>query len=258
MESSDSSGFRSSISNSEAEQTKPLLRIGDEFATSLACNRYSMGVEPDKASDERSDVPAERCCLGLMHVKTGACLIAIFEIVIILYHVTVAICKYDKVDEDYSFAFTLAIFSLSLAVIAIILLLIGIKRHSPFFLIPHLLMQFTVIASWAFLVGYVTLLLVGGTSVRLDVVVYEDSKKGEMGLQKLHKYPPLKSTVDSKSLNLFLVTLLIVMALAIFFQTWCFRVVLRCFTVLRKYSVEKSTRSNSLVAIPMSPAKQKV
>uniref|UniRef100_A0A1I7RY10 MARVEL domain-containing protein n=1 Tax=Bursaphelenchus xylophilus TaxID=6326 RepID=A0A1I7RY10_BURXY len=220
---------------------------------------YSMGVEPDKAaSDDQSNIPLERCCFSLMHVKTAACLIAIFEVVVILYHVTVAFFKFDKVGDDYSFAFTLSIFSLSLATLAIILLLIGIKRWSAFFLIPHLLMQFTVIASWTFLVGYVMFLLIGGTSVRFDLVIYEDSKKGEQGLQKLSKYNTFKSTTDYRSLNLFLVSLLAVMTLAILAQSWCFRVVLRCFSVLRKYSLEKSSRSDSLVAIPISAAKHKV
>jgi hypothetical protein len=48
---------------------------------------------------------------------------------------------YDKIDDEYAFAFTLTLFSFMLAFVAVILMVEGVRRKSPYFLVPHILMQ---------------------------------------------------------------------------------------------------------------------
>lgn len=48
---------------------------------------------------------------------------------------------YEKTGNENAFAFSLMLFSFVLAIIAVILLFIGIQKRSSYFLVPYLLMQ---------------------------------------------------------------------------------------------------------------------
>lgn len=53
---------------------------------------------------------------------------------------------YDKTGDEYAFTFTFTLFCFTLAIFAIALLLTGIHRKSPYFLLPHLLGQVNTFA----------------------------------------------------------------------------------------------------------------
>lgn len=90
------------------------------------------------------------------------------------------------------------IFSFILSIFAIILLFIGIQKRSSYFLIPYLLMQvknfylyfyiclnfffkLAILISTFALCVYITLLLIGGTSITIDTIFFEDSTRGQLG-----------------------------------------------------------------------------
>jgi hypothetical protein len=69
--------------------------------------------------------------------------------------------------------------------------------------------QFAMLTS-TFLLGiYVVMLLVGGTSVKVEAIFYEDSARGELGLTQASRLSPLKTSVTTHELNTMLISTLL-------------------------------------------------
>lgn len=63
-----------------------------------------------------------------------------------------------------------------------------------------------MITSTFLLTIYLLILLVGGTSVKVDAIFYEDSARGELGLSQANRIAPLKTLVVTHELNTIIVT----------------------------------------------------
>jgi len=211
---------------------------------------YSMGVDADKhPEDTPPELSTDRCCCGSVRISTAAYLIAFVELIIIFYHLFLALWTHDKTAEDYAFSFILGIFCLTLALVAVILMIIGIRRKSAYFLVPHLLMQFATIVSWTLLAGYLILLMIGGTSIKANVVVYEDSDKGRIGLINIDRRDPIKTQVYMRGLNLLMVALLGLTVFIIGLQIWFFAIIRRCFALLRRKAIDKPSCAINLASL---------
>ncbi|KAH7668123.1 Protein C05E11.3 a [Aphelenchoides avenae] len=193
----------------------------------------------EKNTTGASEPGADHCCCRLLHVKTAALLIALLELLGILYQTFSASWSYAKTGDQHAFAFSLTLFSFALAFVAVVLLIVGIKKRSPYFLIPHILMQFAIIVSSTLLSLYITLLLIGGTSVKVDAIFYEDSPRGEFGLAQSFRHEPIRATAVVGAMNTLLLTLLLMSLVVIAFQVWFFVVVRRCYQHLQRLSLEK-------------------
>lgn len=221
----------------------------EHFCTWLH-SKYSMGLNGTVAEVSSSSSPSSAgpnkpqlqssCCCGLIRFQTAALLIAIGELAFFVYQIFAASASYDKTGDEYAFAFTLALFSLALAVIAVVLLLVGLRKNSPYFLVPHLLMQVAIVSSSLLLVLYMAVLLVGGTSVKIDTMFYEDSPRGELGLSQLNRYPPVRTNVLVRGLNSLFLALLFSAVVFLAVQIWFFTIVGQCYQLLRSLAWQKS------------------
>ena len=192
-------------------------------------------------SGTKLNPPESNCCFGLIHLQAGAILIALLELVFFIYQIFICSKSYDKTGDEYAFAFILTLFSFALAIVAVILLLFGVPRKSPYFLVPHLLMQFAIICSTFLLTIYLILLWIGGTSVQVDLVFYEDSPRGELGLTQINRYLPIRQDVILTDLNFLLIGLIVLTTIFLFIQIIFLWVVKRCYNLLRYLSMEKPT-----------------
>uniref|UniRef100_A0A915DP65 MARVEL domain-containing protein n=1 Tax=Ditylenchus dipsaci TaxID=166011 RepID=A0A915DP65_9BILA len=164
----------------------------------------------------------QRSCCGLIGLQTATILIALFELIFFLYQIFSTSMSYDKTGDEYALAFALTLFSFVLCIVAVTLLLVGLKKRSPYFLVPHLLMQFAILSSTFLLAIYFTLLLVGGTSIKVDAIFYEDSPRGELGLAQSSRLPPVKAEIIAHGLNTLLIALLVLTVIFFLFQLWLF------------------------------------
>jgi len=163
-----------------------------------------------------------------------------------VYHLFLAVWNYDKTGDDYAFSFILGVFCMGLALVAVVLMIIGIRKSSPYFLVPHLLMQFATIVSWTLLAGYLILLMVGGTLVKFNATISEDSEKGRLGLTNIDRQDPIKAQVSAKGLNLLLVVLLGFTVILVALQVWFFDIIRRCFLRFRYMSTMQSKRGGAV------------
>ncbi|KAI6241228.1 hypothetical protein M3Y99_00346700 [Aphelenchoides fujianensis] len=241
----------SSSTNSEAaslsEQSRPLLHRVAERARSPLSRRFRMESQYSMGGDVDAEAPAksarelnDRCCCGLISLRMGALVIAGLEFLFLLYNFGIALWNYNKSGDDYAFSFVLGIFCMALALIAIVLLVVGIRKSSAYFLIPHLLMQFAMIVACTLVAGYLVLLMIGGTSIKINAVVYEDSPRGRAGLASINSRDPLRSTIPFRALNLILVLLLGLTVGFIGLQIWFFKLIANFFSVLRSQSAKTS------------------
>jgi len=193
------------------------------------------------ATDKPADTSLHdaRCCCGCLKLNVAAYLIAVVEILFILYHLSFAIWGYGQASGDHEFSLILGIFCMGLALVAVVLMLIGIRRSSAYFLIPHLLMQFATVVSWTLMAGYLILLMVGGTSIKTNSVMYEDSEKGQLGLANVDKQESVKLQLAMPELNYLFVVLLGITVFLIGIQIWFFSIIRRCFVLLRRKAVDK-------------------
>jgi hypothetical protein len=208
-----------------------------------------MGLDADKQLHEEPalNLDSSRCCCGVVKIRTAAYLIALFEILFVLYHLFLAFWNYGKVGDEYVFSFVLGIFCMFLALVAIVLMLVGIRKSSAYFLVPHLLMQFATIVSWTLLAGYLIVLMVGGTSIKINGVIYEDSEKGRTGLASVDRRDPIVAQLVVPSLNIIFVLILGLTVLCIAIQIWFFTLIRRCFSLLSR--IRKDSKANCCLSI---------
>ncbi|KAI6178471.1 hypothetical protein M3Y98_00504300 [Aphelenchoides besseyi] len=240
-----SSSSTSSDTTSFLDQHQPLL-VCDRMERSKSPTRkdqrnsqYSMGGDVDeteKAVETKRDI-SDRCCCGV-RVRIAAYWIAAIELVILAYNFGLAVWNFNKSSDDYYFSFVLGIFCMTLSFIAIVLLLIGIRKLSAYFLIPHMLMQFAMIVAWTLVAGYIVLLMIGGTSIKLNAVIYEDTPRGRLGLSSVDKYDPIRANVQFRGLNVILVVLLGLTVSIVAIQIWFFSIIAQYFSVLRSSSAK--------------------
>ncbi|KAI1711730.1 hypothetical protein Ddc_12822 [Ditylenchus destructor] len=193
-----------------------------------------------------------KCCCGLLRIQIGAMLVAVFELAFFLYQIFATTMAYDKTGDEYALAFTLTLFSFVLAMVAVVLLLIGVHRRSPYFLVPHLLMQFAILCSTFLLAIYLILLIIGGTSVKLDAIFYEDSPRGELGLAQSSQLPPIRATIVAKGLNTILILLLFITTVSFAVQFWFFVVVRRCYQLYRQGILEKPSLNGTAASVVLN------
>jgi hypothetical protein len=155
-------------------QLSPLIRIQDEIDPSIDSQRSSMGVDGEGKKEDR-------CLCDLLHVRQGALIVAGFELIFILYEIATTVWFFDKHDDYYILAISLILSSFALALIAVVLLILGVQKRNHHLIVPHLIMQCAIILASFLFCGYLTLLLLGGTSVEVETIFYEDSPRGELG-----------------------------------------------------------------------------
>uniref|UniRef100_A0A7E4VVZ8 MARVEL domain-containing protein n=1 Tax=Panagrellus redivivus TaxID=6233 RepID=A0A7E4VVZ8_PANRE len=229
-----------SLGSEDQHVQRPLIHIADEVDPSLNdSQKYSsMGSDPDKSS------VSERCLCGLMHVKRAAFIIGFIELLFIVYQIVSTLWFFDKNEESYVFAVTLILTSFVLALIAVVLLAIGLYKSTPFLLVPHLLMQCAICVASAFLCGYLIILLIGGTSVEVETIFYEDSPRGELGMTLSSHYPPVELSVIARGLRSVLFALLLITVGFLACQLWFLYVVNQCYNYLHQRSLEKPLINN--------------
>jgi hypothetical protein len=238
------------MSSAPAHESYPLMPSEDSADStdstdsSYTPKKYSMGVD-GVSNDSAKCHPSDRCCCRLFHVRTAAVLIALFELVCIIYQSFSVSWSYAKTGDEHAFSFSITLFSFALAFIAVVLLIVGVKKGSPYFLVPHLLMQFAIIVSTALLSVYLALLLIGGTSIKVDAILYEDSPRGELGLAQSTRYEALRATTLLNGLNAVLISLLITSLFFFAFQVWFFVVVNKCYGYLQRISLEKPSQNGT-------------
>ena len=83
----------------------------------------------------------ETCLCNLLHVRTGAFVVAVVELIYVIYQIITTAWFFDSNNEHYLLAVFLILVCFILAFIAVVLLIVGIKRENPYLVVPHLLMQ---------------------------------------------------------------------------------------------------------------------
>uniref|UniRef100_A0A914D7N8 Uncharacterized protein n=1 Tax=Acrobeloides nanus TaxID=290746 RepID=A0A914D7N8_9BILA len=113
----------------EDQQRSPLITMTDDESNS---SKSSQGPQhgdlaaQNSMSDGAKSLVDDKCCCGLIHIRIAAIIIAILELVFIIYQMTSTIWLYDKIDDEYAFAFTLTLFSFMLALVAVGLMVVGV------------------------------------------------------------------------------------------------------------------------------------
>uniref|UniRef100_A0AC35GDJ7 Uncharacterized protein n=1 Tax=Panagrolaimus sp. PS1159 TaxID=55785 RepID=A0AC35GDJ7_9BILA len=190
------------------------------------------------------DKKGDRCLCDLLHVRHGALIVAGFELIFILYEIATTIWFFDKNDDYYILAVSLILFSFALALIAVVLLIFGVQKQNHLLIVPHLIMQCAIILASFLFTGYLTLLLIGGTSVEVETIFYEDSGRGEIGLSQSSRYAPIELSILTRGLRNMLLLFILFTIAFLAFQIWFFFVVRKCYRYLYRFNIEKSLTSN--------------
>jgi hypothetical protein len=98
---------------------------------------------------------------------------------------------------------------------------------------------------------YLILLMVGGTSIKVNSVIYEDSTKGRLGksflissnlsslgLANIDSRESINSQVQVHGLNIVLTVLLAMTVCGVALQIFFFTIIQKCFTLLRQKAVK--------------------
>lgn len=106
---------------------------------------------------------------------------------------------------------------------------------------------------------YLIFLMVGGTSIKVNSVIYEDSTEGRLGkfdprlskqrllgLASIDSRDPINSQVQLHGLNIFLTVLLVLTVCGVAIQIFFFTIIKKCFTLLRQKAIKPiSVESNN-------------
>ncbi|KJH45409.1 hypothetical protein DICVIV_08533 [Dictyocaulus viviparus] len=188
-----------------------------------------------------------RCC-GMLHVRTLAFIIAIFEIMFLIYQSIVATFFVFSTTSSHHLSAIVYSLAVIIACVAVALLLLGILFHIPVLLIPHLLMQvlFTLtLIGMALCAAYA---LFVGTSIQVRFTISGDRR--EQFVEDVVSTSKIKLSVVSNFLTGVLVSFIIgylVSALAII---WCFNVMMDCYRWLGLHSTKKS-RTDEQKEVPI-------
>uniref|UniRef100_A0A914VRT7 Uncharacterized protein n=1 Tax=Plectus sambesii TaxID=2011161 RepID=A0A914VRT7_9BILA len=191
-----------------------------------------------------------RCCCRCCHVRVGAIVIGVLEMLYMIFQLVNTIVLYWRAGDGHTLSFVITVVGIALGIAAIVLLFIGVITIKPLFLIPHLLMQ----ALAALVLLALTLLcgvcLLTGSSIVLRIINATDDPQ-DKPLSALGTYSPLPDVYFvSHALTLIIVVALLMFLLATAVQIWLLFVIYWCYGYLKSRSdFEKNTES-VFVAFP--------
>uniref|UniRef100_A0A914ED64 Uncharacterized protein n=1 Tax=Acrobeloides nanus TaxID=290746 RepID=A0A914ED64_9BILA len=93
------------------------------------------------------------------------------------------------------------------------------------------------------------LLWIGGTSIDIDAIVYEDSPRGEFGVTQASHYPTMEFNIFAHALNAALMGLLLLSMISFGLQIWFFVIIRRCYRYLYRISEKSAIGHDNKVRI---------
>ncbi|CAG9536066.1 unnamed protein product [Cercopithifilaria johnstoni] len=180
-----------------------------------------------------------RCCCSLLHVTTATLLIACLELCYFSYEIFSTIYHLVQTGEQYLLSLSISLFGILLALIASILLFIGIKTSTPYLLVPHLLMQAAAICMLSLVCLFCIFALMAGTSLDFRIVNMEDNTAGDLTLSMTGKSTHELIYV-SQTFALILSFSCIFLLLLGLVQVWMIIIVFRCFSHLQEKAILKT------------------
>ncbi|RCN32498.1 hypothetical protein ANCCAN_21695 [Ancylostoma caninum] len=114
---------------------------------------------------------SSRCC-GLLHVRTLALIIVVFEIVFLIYQGVVAVSYIFSASSSHH-ALSAGVYTLAVVVawVAVGLLLLGILCQIPALLVPHMLMQVLFVLTLLGMASFAVYAVFAGTSLQVRMAV---------------------------------------------------------------------------------------
>ncbi|CAJ0609791.1 unnamed protein product [Cylicocyclus nassatus] len=189
-------------------------------------------VQFDESSEEY------RCLCNCFHVKTGAYLIGIVHICMILFFLIHSLLVYFQHDgrlqdargvrENYVFASFLAeMLGLGFGFLAVLLLFIGLSRNYALLLIPHIVIQVLAIVCFALV------LISGVIAVTTDSAVFYRL----INAAPFMEHPSHSTVALDTGTMVRIYSLLIIYALSLILEVWFVIVIYNC----NRYLDERNT-----------------
>ncbi|WKX90031.1 hypothetical protein Q1695_009122 [Nippostrongylus brasiliensis] len=179
-----------------------------------------------------------RCC-RLLHVRTLAIIIAVLELLFLVYQGLIAVSHITLLPfSQHALAVTVYTLAVLVACVAIALLLLGIFCHIPVLLIPHMLMQVLFVLTLLGMASFAAYAVFAGTSLQLRIAVV--GAADGISVESLKSGTPIKLSLVSGFLTGLLVLVVVGYFCAAFINLWCFNVVMDCYRWLGLRLEEKS------------------
>ncbi|KAE9414116.1 hypothetical protein Angca_001996 [Angiostrongylus cantonensis] len=203
-------------------------------------NRAENGSVEHVPRSVRFDESSEeyRCLCNCFHVKTGAYLIGVVHIFMILFFLIYSLLVYFQHDgrlqdargvkENYVFAsFLSELIGLSLGSFAVFLLFVGLSRNQALLLIPHIFIQVIAILCFAFVV------VAGMVAVATDLAVFYRL----VNAAPFMEHPSYSTVALDTGTMVRIYSILIVYAVSLILEVWFIIVIYNC----NRYLDERST-----------------
>src|SRR4051812_49157237 len=101
------------------------------------------------ARDDFIDFYRYRCCCRSSHVRHGAVIIGVCELLIMAYQLVNSVIALTKSDLDaHVVSISITFVALFIGVIVVGCLFFGLVKKKPVLLVPHLLMQVRIYIAW--------------------------------------------------------------------------------------------------------------
>uniref|UniRef100_A0A0M3IFM9 Lysosomal-associated transmembrane protein 5 n=1 Tax=Ascaris lumbricoides TaxID=6252 RepID=A0A0M3IFM9_ASCLU len=201
-----------------------------------------MGAEASVADAEELKL-RYRCCCKSLHVRTASLIIAVFELFYLLYEIFSSFYLLSRTGDQYILSFSLSLFATFLAIVAVTLLLLAIKTTTPYLLIPHLLMQVTVIFVLFAMCLFCIFAAFAGTSIDLTIINIERTPLGEEALGQIIAEPYEYRSV-SDALFILLIFASALTFFLVLFEVLMFKVVLAYYHYLQEKAYLKMQTSS--------------
>lgn len=184
-------------------------------------------VERSVYTGFEQDQPQYKCCCGCMHIRTGAMVIGVLEILSTLANIGGLIAQRAHGTSTGSQGIISYSLAACVAILVVILLFVGIAKESHAWVIPHLVFQ---------IIGIIVLIICG---IVLIVLLASGGDKMVMA-----KFSGVKVNDGTKGIWSVLIFIIIIMFFVMaFFEIWWFIIILKFYRYCKdkKYYMSSST-----------------